>query len=98
MLTRPDNLRYTIDHCLLNATEEEATCRSPRACGPLDDAITRDLESPREDQYAYCDVDGGIMLGEQVDNCFTCVRAGGDQSYLSNCTHFPLFLLKRMLD
>ncbi|KAI9898342.1 hypothetical protein N3K66_006702 [Trichothecium roseum] len=81
-------LRSSLQQCLFKATHAESNCLGPQACGPLKKAVEQDLDDDHPElgagRYDYCDIDGGSILGEQVDSCFTCVRAGGDHSYLSN--------------
>ncbi|KAK1718829.1 LPXTG-domain-containing protein [Colletotrichum acutatum] len=83
------NMRYSFDYCIFgypNATGVGSNpCQTSTACGALEAALTDgELDPTKSSQYAYCDADGGAMLGSAYDKCLSCVRAGGEHYYLSN--------------
>ncbi|KAF9881193.1 LPXTG-domain-containing protein [Colletotrichum karsti] len=82
------NLRYSFDYCVFgypNATGVgSGPCMTSTACGGLEAALIDGELDPSSEQYAYCDADGGSMLGSSFDKCLSCVRAGGEHYYLAN--------------
>lgn len=84
-------MRYSFDYCIFgypNATGVGSNpCMTSTACGALEAALTDgELDPEKSTQYSYCDADGGSMLGSAYDKCLSCVRAGGEHYYLTNCT------------
>lgn len=93
-----DNLRYSIDYCILgfpNATDiESSPCATSESCGALEKALKDGILDPAySEPYDYCDEDDGVLLSDYMQNCISCVGASSDHSYLSNCKPLtrPLF-------
>lgn len=85
-----DNLRYAFDYCVFgfpNATDVESSpCVTSEACGRIEDALKDGIVEPAHaEPYGYCAVDNSIMTSGAVDNCLSCVRAGSNLEYVSNC-------------
>ncbi|KND93858.1 hypothetical protein TOPH_01832 [Tolypocladium ophioglossoides CBS 100239] len=83
------NLRYAFDYCVLgypNATGVGSNpCMTSEACGRLGGALEHGIKDPSgAEQFAYCAVDGGVVLGSYNDGCLQCVQADGSHAYLSN--------------
>ncbi|ODA84083.1 hypothetical protein RJ55_02601 [Drechmeria coniospora] len=84
------NLRYTLSYCVFglpNATAQVASnpCITSEACGRLSRALGSGITAPvKENDYAYCDVDSGVVRGPYLESCRQCLRAGGNRNYLSN--------------
>ncbi|KAI0443573.1 hypothetical protein F4803DRAFT_307572 [Xylaria telfairii] len=82
------NLRYTFDNCIFgfpNAIGIPSTpCSTSTACGSLEGALTKDGLSPKNPDYSYCDVDGGVITSSSITKCMTCVGASDDQGFLVN--------------
>ncbi|KAJ2971162.1 hypothetical protein NUW58_g9494 [Xylaria curta] len=85
------NLRYTFDNCIFgfpNAIGIPSTpCSTSTACGALEAALTHGDLSPKNPDYSYCDVDGGVITGPLLTKCMSCVGASEDQDFLVNCEH-----------
>ena len=90
-----DNLRYTVDYCVLgfpNATDVEVggPCATSESCGALEKALKNGIIDPAySEPYDYCDEDDGVLLSDYMDNCLSCVGASSGHAYLSNCKPLP---------
>lgn len=98
-----DNLRYSVNYCVLgypNATDfEYSPCALDVSCGALEEALTDGILDPAyAEPYSFCDKDGGSILSDKMDACKNCVAGSDSHTYLTNCGllyahgfHCPLY-------
>ncbi|KAI0966627.1 hypothetical protein F4678DRAFT_475744 [Xylaria arbuscula] len=82
------NLRYAFDNCIFGFPHAigipSTPCSTSTACGALRSALTEGDLSSEDPDYAYCDVDGGVITSSSLTKCTSCVGASDDQGFLVN--------------
>ncbi|KAF4119654.1 hypothetical protein GMORB2_4563 [Geosmithia morbida] len=84
------NLRYAFDVCLYSYPAISpggflnTPCNIDSTCGDLEKGLRTSLDPQTENQYDYCEEDGGLANNGSYTNCLQCLRATPNQQYFSN--------------
>ncbi|KAG8159305.1 hypothetical protein KVR01_010966 [Diaporthe batatas] len=83
------NLRFASAVCLYDYPSHNTTTTTPcdlnSACAPLQGALEYgSLRPENATGYGYCQADGGVLEGANLDDCVTCLQSSSS-TYLANC-------------